>query len=77
VIEKLPRYYRKSTVVADLYDVIQKLIDKVTADISSEDLKLFITTTDDFTLHEKDVGLSEIAADNETKRSRVIARIHA
>jgi hypothetical protein len=75
VIEKLPRYYRKSTVVADLYDVIQKLIDKVTADISAEDLRLFITTTDDFTLHENDVGLFEINADNETKRSRVIARI--
>ena len=36
---------------------------------------LFITTTTDFTLHEKDVGLPAINADNETKRARVIARI--
>lgn len=36
---------------------------------------MFITTTDSFLLHEKDVGLSEITADNETKRARVIARL--
>lgn len=75
MIEKLPQYYRKSKVVKDLYDVIQKLLDKVDVDISKEDLRLFITTTDDFTLHEKDVSLSEITADNETKRARVIARL--
>ena len=38
-------------------------------------ISLFITTTDSFLLHEKDVGLSEITADNETKRARVIARL--
>ncbi len=58
MIEKLPQYYRKSKVVKNLYDVIQKLLDKVDVDISKEDLRLFITTTDDFTLHEKDVSLA-------------------
>lgn len=75
MIEKLPYYYRKSQLVKDVYGVIQNALDKVKSDISAEDLRLFITTTDDFTLHEKDVGLSEITADNETKRSRVMARL--
>lgn len=75
MIERLPGYYRKSKVVTDLYDVIQKVLNKVANDISAEDLRLFIMTTDNFTLHEKDVGLSEIIADRETKRSRVLARI--
>lgn len=75
MIERLPYYYRKSKVVEDLYTAVQSILDKVSADISAEDLMLFITTTTDFTLHEKDVGLSAVTADNETKRSRVIARI--
>lgn len=75
MIEMLPYYYRKSQLVKDIYDVVQKVLDKVSDEIKSEDLQLFITTTDDFTLHEKDVGLAEITADNETKRARVIARL--
>lgn len=75
MIEMLPYYYRKSKLVKDIYDVVQKVLDKVSDEIKSEDLQLFITTTDDFTLHEKDVGLAEITADNETKRARVIARL--
>lgn len=75
MIEMLPYYYRKSQLVKDIYNVMQKVLDKISEDIAIEDLMLFITTTDDFTLHAKDVGLSEITADNETKRSRVIARL--
>ena len=75
MIEMLPYYYRKSQLVKDIYNVMQKVLDKISEDIAVEDLMLFITTTDDFTLHAKDVGLSEISADNETKRSRVIARL--
>lgn len=75
MINRLPHYYRKSKVVKDIYAAIQKLLDKVAADISAEDLRLFIATTDSFPLHEKDVGLTEINADNETKRARVIARL--
>lgn len=75
MIEKLPYYYRKSKIVEELYTAVQKILDKISADISAEDLSLFITTTTDFTLHEKDVGLPAITADNETKRARVIARI--
>ncbi len=70
MIVRLPDYYRKSKVVKDLYAVIQKLLDKVAEDISAEDLRLFITTTDNFSLHEKDVVLPEISADNQTKRAR-------
>ena len=70
MIEKLPHYYRKSKVVEDLYSVVQKILDKISDDISAEDLKLFITTTTDFTQHEKNVGLTNISADNETKRAR-------
>lgn len=75
MIERLPYYYRKSKVVHDFYDVIQKILDKVELDISAADKRLFIITTDDFTLHEKDVSLSAITADDETKRARVIARL--
>ncbi len=75
MITKLPHYYRKSKVVEDLYAAVQKILDNVSVDISAEDLKLFITTTTDFTQHEKDVGLTSITADNETKRARVLARI--
>ena len=75
MIKRLPYYYRKSKVVEELYAAVQKILDKISADISAEDLSLFITTTTDFTLHEKDVGLTAITADNETKRARVIARI--
>ena len=75
MIEKLPYYYRKSEVVKILYNAIQSVIDKISDDISAKDLSLFIITTTDFVLHEKDVGLSKISADNETKRARVIARI--
>lgn len=75
MIEKLPYYYRKSQLVKDIYSVVQTAIDNVKSDISTADLRLFITTTDDFAPHEKDVGLSEITADNETKRARVIARL--
>lgn len=75
MINRLPQYYRKSKVVKDIYNAIQLLFDKFAADISAEDLRLFITTTDSFSLHEKDVGLSETTADNETKRARVISRL--
>ena len=75
MIERLPYYYRKSKVVNDFYDVIKKIIDKVELDIAAADKRLFIITTDDFTLHEKDVSLSAITADNETKRARVMARL--
>lgn len=75
MIERLPYYYRKSKVVKELYTVVQTILDKISADISAEDLKLFIITTMDFELHEKDVGLTATTSDNETKRARVIARI--
>ena len=75
MIDRLPNYYSKSKTVKDFYNVVQTILDKVSEDISDEDKRLFITTTDSFLLHEKDVGLSEITADNETKRARVIARL--
>lgn len=75
LMDKLPYYYRKSEVVKELYRVIRLLLDKLKMDVDAEDMRLFIATTDDFTLHEKDVGLTEIVADNETKRSRVMSRL--
>lgn len=75
MIERLPYYYQKSQVTKDFYSVIQNILDKMAAGISTEDLRLFITTTDSFSLHERDVGLSETASDSETKRARVIARL--
>ena len=75
MIKNLPGYYRKSKVVNELYKAISALLDKISADIDTEGLRLFITTTDEFEKHEKDVGLSPIVADNETKRARVLARI--
>ena len=60
MIERLPYYYRKSKVV----------------NIRLADQRLFITTTDEFTLHEKDVSLAKSdGLDDETRRARVIARL--
>lgn len=75
MIERLPYYYRKSKIVDDLYNVITKSLNEIESNIELEDLRLFIATTDDFVLHEKDVGLSSIISDDETKRARVIARL--
>lgn len=75
MIKFLPGYYQKSQVLTDLYSVLQAAFEHTEGHINAEDLKLFITTTDDFTRHEKDVGLSSTAADDETRRSRVIARL--
>lgn len=75
MIRQLPEYYRKSKTVADVYSVIQMLIDKFAGELADEDMRLFITTTDSFPLHEKDVGLTAIDTDDETKRARVISRL--
>ena len=76
MIERLPYYYRKSKVVKDFYDVIQVILDKSRSDIDIADKRLFITTTDEFTLHEKDVNLTKSdGLDDETRRARVIARL--
>ena len=75
MIDRLPNYYRKSKTVRDFYSVVQTILDKVSEDISDEDKRLFITTTDSFLLHEKDVGMSSRSAGPETKRARVIARL--
>ena len=78
MIERLPYYYRKSKVVKDFYDAVQRILDKTNADIADADRQLFIITTDNFDLHEKDVSL--IAApelDMETRRARVISRLQA
>lgn len=75
MIERLPYYYRKSKVVEELYTVVQKILDKISADISDEDLSLFITTTTDFTLHERDVGITAAKGSDEDRRSKVIAKL--
>ena len=76
MIERLPYYYRKSKVVKNFYDAIQYILDKTKADITLADQRLFITTTDEFTLHEKDVSLAKSdGLDDETRRARVIARL--
>lgn len=75
MIKFLPGYYRKSQVLTDMYSILQAAFENTEDYINAEDLKLFITTTDDFTRHEKDVGLSSVTADIETKRSRILARL--
>ncbi len=75
MIERLPYYYRKSKVIKDLYDIIRRVFDRVDEEIAEADKRLFIITTDDFTLHENDVELPAIAADDEPRRARVIARL--
>lgn len=75
MIEREPYYYRKSKVVKDLFDAIQMILDMTDKSIDEADIRLFITTTDDFTLHERDVGLAVSADTDETRRARVIARI--
>lgn len=77
MIERLPYYYRKSKVVKGFYDAVQRVLDKTNDDIADADKRLFIVTTDDFALHEKDVSLTAITADDETRRARVIARLQA
>ena len=46
MIDRLPDYYSKSKTVKDFYNVVQTILDKVSEDISDEDKRLFITTTD-------------------------------
>lgn len=75
MIERLPYYYRKSKVVKDFYDVVKGIFDEVDSEIAEADKLLFIISTGDFDLHEKDVGLTAIDADDETRRSRVITRL--
>lgn len=75
MIEMLPYYYRKSQVVTDIYDTIQKALDVLNTDISELERDLFIATTVDFTRHEEDVGLEQVSTDAETKRARVISRL--
>ena len=76
MIERLPYYYRKSKVVKDFYDVVQVILDKSNSDIDIADKRMFIVTTDEFTLHEKDVNLTKSdGLDSETRRARVIARL--
>ena len=78
MIERLPYYYRKSKVVKDFYDVVQVILDKSNSDIDIADKRMFIVTTDEFTLHEKDVNLTKSdGLDSETRRARVIARLQA
>ena len=78
MIERLPYYYRKSKVVKDFYDVVQVILDKSSSDIDIADKRMFIITTDKFTLHEKDVNLAKSdGLDSETRRARVIARLQA
>lgn len=75
MISRLPWYYRKSETVKDLYAAIQKVLDTAAEELADEDKELFITTAEDFTLHEKDTGLSDTTAEDEVRRSRVIARL--
>ena len=78
MIERLPYYYRKSKVVKDFYNAVQRILDKTNADIADADKRLFIVTTDDFDLHEKDVSLTAAPElDMETRRARVISRLQA
>lgn len=75
MIKKLPAYYRNSQVIKELFEAISALMDKMSEEIDTKCMRLFISTTDEFDKHERDVGLAAISADNETKRSRVIARL--
>ena len=75
MIKRLPLYYRKSKVTADLYDLIEKELSNMKSCISRTDMRLFIVTTDDVERHEYDVGLYPIGTDIETRRARVIARL--
>lgn len=76
MIEMLPYYYRKSQVITDIYDTIQKALDELDADISELERDLFIATTVDFTRHEADVGLGySQGLSGEERRARVISRL--
>ena len=75
MINRLPGFYRKSKVIADLYAVIKNILDKAKSDIDTEGMRLFITETDEFTKHEADVGLQPIDSTDENRRSRVIAKL--
>ncbi len=75
MIEKLPGYYKKSKVLADLYAILQTAINKTQADIDTADLRLFIMTTDVFDKHEADVGLSPNSENPDDRRAAVLARL--
>ena len=75
MIKKLPGYYRRSKVVSDLYSIMQAYFDKTNTDIAEADISLFITTTNNFTKHENDVGLNNSGDTAKNRRSQVIARL--
>lgn len=75
MIERLPGYYQKSEVVKAVYAAVGNALDKLDEELKRQIDSLYITTTEDFSRHEKDVGLSAVTADNATKVSRVIARL--
>ena len=75
MIKKLPGYYRRSRVVADLYEVIKSVLNKTDKVIDTKDISLFIITTNDFSRHEQDVGLDNTGESAENRRSQVIARL--
>lgn len=75
MIELLPYYYQKSDAVKELYDAVRRGLQLAENELSRQDKNLFITTTDEFMLHERDVGLTSISSDNDTLRGRVVARL--
>lgn len=75
MMKSLPLYYKKSKVVQDIYDAAEKAIDIWQADIDNAIAGFYITKTSDFTLHEKDVGITAASTDPKRRRANVIARL--
>lgn len=66
MIRNLPKYYHKSKVMKDIYEITQAVVDKVSAEIDIKERDLFLETSQDLTLHERDVGLINEADDSLT-----------
>ena len=75
MIEKLPYYYRKSQVVADLYEVVAAALGRLGLSVTELERDLFVVTAEKLERHEADVGLIPSGADAETRRAKVIARL--
>lgn len=75
MINRLPHYYRKSTVVKNVYNAINSAFSELSAKIDTAEKDLFIVTAQNFGRHEKDVGLTGTVADSEVRRQRVISRL--
>lgn len=76
MINLLPQYYRKSEIIPIIYKIVQKMLDKLNADINILDKNLFVITADKLESFLKNTGLTDDkTTDTETLRAMILSRL--